>query len=99
MIECRLAYSAVMEVLNRQAALLLNGPHQVGKMTLALDIADRTAALYLDLETRADRDMGFSIDFPPGSRLRKFRTTLVRNRVDKRIIPHGAVPLACRKLT
>ncbi|MBB4266683.1 ATP-binding protein [Roseospira visakhapatnamensis] len=32
------------------------GPRQVGKTTLAQDIAEGTDALYLDLESRADRD-------------------------------------------
>ena len=32
------------------------GPRQVGKTTLAQEIGEKTDALYLDLETRADRD-------------------------------------------
>ena len=49
---------AVREIergLRRQAAVALLGVRQVGKTTLALDIADRAGALYLDLQTRVDR--------------------------------------------
>ena len=41
--------------LGRQAAVALIGPRQVGKTTLAQNIVDRTDALYLDLESSADR--------------------------------------------
>ena len=41
--------------LARQAAVALLGPRQVGKTTLALQIAAADDALYLDLESRADR--------------------------------------------
>jgi len=34
----------------------LLGPRQIGKTILALQIAEITDALYLDLETREDRD-------------------------------------------
>lgn len=44
-----------MEALGRQAAVVLIGPRQVGKTTLALDIAEGSNAIYLDLESRADR--------------------------------------------
>ena len=37
-------------------AVALIGPRQVGKTTLALDIAEQRSALYLDLEDRADRE-------------------------------------------
>lgn len=43
------------KALRRQAAVALIGPRQVGKTTLAQNIADRTGALYLDLESSADR--------------------------------------------
>ena len=46
----------VREALHRQAAVVLIGPRQVGKTTLALDIAEETKSLYLDLETPADRE-------------------------------------------
>jgi len=46
----------VRAALNRQAAVALIGPRQVGKTTLAMDIAEKTDALYLDLEDRADRE-------------------------------------------
>jgi len=42
--------------LKRQAAVALIGPRQVGKTTLALEIAADLGALYLDLEARDDRD-------------------------------------------
>jgi len=41
--------------LNRQAAVALTGPRQVGKTTLALRLVDETPALYLDLEITQDR--------------------------------------------
>lgn len=52
----RRTYQVVLDALNRQAAVALIGPRQVGKTTLAHEIADGTDALYLDLESRADRD-------------------------------------------
>src|SRR5262245_6070433 len=54
MIARRVARS-VRDALARQAAVALIGPRQVGKTTLAHEIADGTGALYLDLESRADR--------------------------------------------
>ena len=51
----RHAHRAVVEALNRQSAVALVGPRQVGKTTLALEIAGKKDALYLDLETRTDR--------------------------------------------
>src|SRR5208282_4758329 len=41
--------------LGRQAAVALIGPRQVGKTTLAHEIAAGSEALYLDLESSADR--------------------------------------------
>lgn len=52
----RRAYTAVQDALSRQAAVALIGPRQAGKTTLALTMAEESGALYLDLETRADRD-------------------------------------------
>ena len=43
------------EALGRQAAVGLIGPRQVGKTTLAWRIAESRDALYLDLESSADR--------------------------------------------
>lgn len=40
--------------LNDQAAVCLLGPRQVGKTTLALELADETPSIYLDLESPAD---------------------------------------------
>ncbi len=36
--------------------MALLGPRQIGKTTLVLQIAETTDALYLDFETREDRD-------------------------------------------
>ena len=52
----RYAGSLVEAALGRQAAVALIGPRQVGKTTLALDIAGRRPAVYLDLEAMADRE-------------------------------------------
>lgn len=51
----RRALTAVASALQRQAAVALLGPRQVGKTTLALSLAEKTPSLYLDLESRADR--------------------------------------------
>ncbi len=51
----RQAKLKVETALRRQAAVALIGARQVGKTTLALDIAQHTQGLYLDLESRADR--------------------------------------------
>ena len=42
--------------LRRQAAVILIGPRQVGKTTLAHFIGEKCDSLYLDLEDRVDRD-------------------------------------------
>ena len=52
----RLAIRDVENALGRQACAVLIGPRQVGKTTLALEIGRKRGALYLDLESRADRD-------------------------------------------
>jgi predicted AAA+ superfamily ATPase len=54
MIERR-ARAAVLDGLRRQAAVALLGPRQVGKTTLALELAKQGPAHYLDLEAREDR--------------------------------------------
>ncbi|WP_320256010.1 ATP-binding protein [Mesorhizobium abyssinicae] len=46
----------VRQALARQAAVALIGPRQVGKTTLALQIGEDLDALYLDLESREDRN-------------------------------------------
>lgn len=51
----RRALPLVKHALDRQAAVALIGPRQVGKTTLALTIAGETGALYLDLEAQEDR--------------------------------------------
>ncbi|MCY4170361.1 MAG: ATP-binding protein [Bacteroidetes bacterium] len=51
----RNALPQVYKALNRQAATALIGPRQVGKTTLALEIANLTEALYLDLQSSTDR--------------------------------------------
>lgn len=45
----------VTDALDRQAAVALIGPRQVGKTTLAREIGEERGALYLDLEEREDR--------------------------------------------
>jgi uncharacterized protein len=52
----RRALQAVQAALGRQAAVALLGPRQVGKTTLAHAIADEDGTLYLDLESREDRE-------------------------------------------
>ncbi len=51
----RRALRDVEGALARQPAVLLLGPRQAGKTTLALEVARRQDALYLDLERSADR--------------------------------------------
>jgi len=46
---------AVRDALGRQAAVALLGPRQVGKTTLALEIARQSNAVYLDLQKTSDR--------------------------------------------
>lgn len=52
----RLAKSRVEAALRNEAAVALLGPRQVGKTTMALEIAQDRASVYLDLERRADRE-------------------------------------------
>jgi len=52
----RSAEQRVLDALARQAAVVLIGPRQVGKTTLALGIAGTRPSVYLDLESAADRD-------------------------------------------
>jgi len=52
----RRAFEPVERALARQAAVALIGPRQVGKTTLAFAVAQSTPSLYLDLESRQDRD-------------------------------------------
>ena len=51
----RLITDDVLRALGRQAVVALLGPRQAGKTTLALEIAKRRDALYLDLENREHR--------------------------------------------
>src|SRR5690242_7385449 len=51
----RRAHQIVREALDRQTAVALLGPRQVGKTTLAHEIGHESGALYLDLEAREDR--------------------------------------------
>jgi len=46
----------VEQALERQAAVALIGPRQVGKTTLAHSLAQQREAIYLDLESRTDRN-------------------------------------------
>ena len=52
----RLVTDRIEEALDRQAAVALLGPRQVGKTTLALEIGKSRNALYLDLEDPDDRN-------------------------------------------
>lgn len=52
----RHAYTAVEQGLAREAAVALIGPRQVGKTTLAHEIAAARPSVYLDLESTADRE-------------------------------------------
>lgn len=54
MIERRIAHR-VASLLAQSPAVVLSGPRQVGKTTLALEIAERRRATYLDLESEIDR--------------------------------------------
>lgn len=47
--------SQVITALDRQAAVVLLGPRQIGKTTLAIEIAADRPSLYLDLESPEDR--------------------------------------------
>jgi uncharacterized protein len=51
----RLAFETVLTALSEQAAVVLLGPRQTGKTTLAQAIAGTRPAVYLDLEREADR--------------------------------------------
>lgn len=52
----RKIYTTVRQALNRQAAVALIGPRQVGKTTLAFEISNEMPSLYLDLEATEDRN-------------------------------------------
>ena len=47
----------IEEALENQAGVVLLEPRQVGKTTLAQDIAENRDAVYLDMERRADRQV------------------------------------------
>nr|WP_253307838.1 ATP-binding protein [Rickettsia endosymbiont of Ceutorhynchus assimilis] len=69
----RRIYKFIQTALSRQAAVGIIGPRQVGKTTLALEIAKEFQALYLDLESRTDRDKLYD----PELFLREYENTLV----------------------
>jgi len=52
----RSLYNQVFSALSRQTAVALIGPRQVGKTTLALQIAAQTQSLYMDLEDPIERE-------------------------------------------
>ena len=54
MIERRLT-ARLLETLGESPAVALLGPRQSGKTTLALEVGEKRDALYLDLESEADR--------------------------------------------
>ena len=51
----RRALTTVLAALGRQPAVALIGPRQVGKTTLAHQVAEGTPSIYLDLEAAGDR--------------------------------------------
>lgn len=51
----RFLYNTIGKALNRQSAVAILGPRQIGKTTLAIEVSKSCAALYLDLESGADR--------------------------------------------
>lgn len=53
----RQTHQTVLSALENQAAVVLLGPRQVGKTTLALKIASLRPSVYLDLERDADRQI------------------------------------------
>ena len=52
----RKIFETVRQALSHQASVVLMGPRQVGKTTLALQIGEAQNALYLDLEDIQERD-------------------------------------------
>jgi len=50
----RIRKTRTFDLLGQFPAVALLGPRQVGKTTLALEIAEETGALYLDLERPGD---------------------------------------------
>jgi predicted AAA+ superfamily ATPase len=52
----RRVLAQIESALNRQAAVAIIGPRQVGKTTLAMQLAETRPAIYLDLESRPDRE-------------------------------------------
>ena len=55
MIERKVQFS-IEKALNRQPAVAIIGPRQVGKTTLALNIAENRKSVYLDLESFEERE-------------------------------------------
>lgn len=53
----RIHTETVQNALSNQAGVVLLGPRQVGKTTLAREIAQTRNAVYLDMERRADRQI------------------------------------------
>jgi len=66
-------FNTVLKALERQAAVALLGPRQVGKTNLALSIAETIPSIYLDLE--APEDLAKLTD--PSFFLRQYEDRLV----------------------
>lgn len=62
----RICQKRVTEALNRSSAVVILGPRQVGKTTLALEIAEKFDSIYIDLEQPGDlqklKDPGYYFD-------------------------------------
>lgn len=52
----RRTYSHLLDQLDQSPAVVLLGPRQAGKTTLALELADTRSSIYLDLESETDRN-------------------------------------------
>ena len=63
-------HAQILNLLRNNAAVVLTGPHQIGKTTLAIAIADSLGAVYRDLENPREleqaREIGLLVEQYPG---------------------------------